>query len=76
MSDAAKALAVLMEYADPEKNGVYLSVMALNAIDYMDERAASARDTIQALPESDSSSDQRLQGYVERLKSKILADLE
>ncbi len=75
-ADAAQALDVLISYADPEKNGIYLGTMAMNALDTMDERAASAADEIESLPDSDPSADQRLRDYVGRLKSKILADLE
>jgi uncharacterized sulfatase len=74
--DVAKALDVLMSYADPAKNGVYVGVMALNAIDYMDERAESVREAIGNLADSDPSADQRLKNYPLRLREKILADLD
>ena len=35
-----------------EKNGAYLSMAALNAIDRLGDRAAAARDAIGALPKS------------------------
>lgn len=75
-ADAREALEVLLEYADPEKHGIYLATLAMNAIDYMDERAASARQRIAALPDFDPTADPRLRDYVVRLKEKTLADLE
>ncbi len=75
-ADAHDALEVLLGYADPEKNGIYLAMAALNAIDYMDARAASAKQRIVALPDFDPSADQRLRDYVVQLKAKALADLK
>ncbi len=49
---------------------------ALNAIDAMDERAASAKAAIGALPQQDSSMNRRLRSYVPNLIKKILADLD
>lgn len=74
--ESAKALETLMALASVEKNGVYVSMEALNAIDYMDERAAPAKDRIAALPETLDSLPQKLNGYVPRLLEKILADLQ
>ncbi len=75
-SDATKALAVLLQYANPEKNGIYLSMLSLNAIDSMDDRATPARKTIAALPDFDPKANRRLKNYALRLKEKILADLK
>ena len=75
-AEAERALAVLMELASIEKNGVYISMEALNAIDYLDERAASAKAAIAALPSEAKGVDGRMTGYVPRLLEKILADLE
>ena len=75
-ADARKALNVLMQYANPEKNGVYLAMMSLNAIDYMDARARPAMKTLAGLPTSDPKADRRLRSYCGNLIKKILADLE
>ena len=74
-TDVANALEVLVGFADAEANGLYLAMQALNALDYMDERAAPVRDTIASLPDRDPAVDSRLGNYVLRLKEKILADL-
>ena len=75
-SEAAEALKVLMELARLDKNGIYVSMTALNAIDAMDERAASAKAAVAALPREHSSVNPRLGAYVPNLIKKILADLE
>ncbi len=74
-ADARKALDVLVSYADPEENGIFRAMLAMNAIDYMDARAAPAQSKIAAIAEADPNVDRRLQNYVARLKEKTLADL-
>ena len=74
--DQAAALAVLIDYANAENHGLYLAMQALNAIDYMDERASSVRDDVAGLPDRDPDAHQRLGNYIMRLKEKILADLD
>ena len=75
-AEAGEALKVLIELAPLDKNGVYTSMTALNAIDAMDGRAASAKAAIGALPREDSSVGRRLRAYVPNLIKKILADLD
>ena len=75
-SDAEKALAVLLELAHLERNGLYVSVAALNAIDAMDQRAQSAAATIAALPTASPAVDDRMGHYVSDLIRKTLADFE
>ena len=74
--DAAKALQVLLELAPLDANGVYVSVLALNALDAMDERAKGALETIRALPQKDPAVTQRMRAYVPNLIRKTTADLE
>jgi uncharacterized sulfatase len=74
--DARRALEVLLELAPLGKNSVYVSMAALNAIDYMDVRALPAKDRIAALPTEDDSVPQRMRTYVGRLIEKTLADLQ
>lgn len=50
--ESRKGLAVLVELANVEKNGVYVAMAALNAIDALGKKAAPARDAIRALPKS------------------------
>jgi uncharacterized sulfatase len=74
--DAKEALEILLGYADPVENGVYLAMMAMNGIDYMDKRVGSARARIESLPDFDPAADERLHNYILRLKEKTLADLD
>jgi uncharacterized sulfatase len=75
-ADAAKALDVLLELANIENNSAFVAMLAMNAIDAMDERAAPAKDRIAALPSKAKRSIPRAGGYVARLIEKTLADLE
>ena len=75
-ADARRALGVLMEYADPEQNGVFLSMAALNAVDYMDRRALAAKAQIAKLPTLDPKADRKFRAYVPNLIKKSLADME
>jgi uncharacterized sulfatase len=74
--DISKALPVLMELASPEENGIYLSMLALNALDAMDNRAQSIRSQIEQLPTSDPEANNRMRAYVSNLVKKILADID
>jgi len=75
-ADSRRALDVLMSYADAGKNGAYLGMMAMNAIDYMDGRAASAKGAIAILPMEDPNADGRFNRNIGRIIEKTLADLE
>ncbi len=74
--DVELALPVLMENADVVKTDVFRAMLALNALDYMDERAAPVIDQIRALPTEADSVPGRMGSYVGRLIEKTLADLE
>jgi uncharacterized sulfatase len=74
--DVAKALAILLEEAQLDKNGVYASMLALNAIHALGDKAKPAVDRLRKLPVKDSSVHPRMTSYVGNLLSKILSDLE
>jgi uncharacterized sulfatase len=74
--DLALALQVLLEYANAEKHGVYCAVEALNAIDSLDDKAASIRDAVDQLPRQDPQAPDRTASYCNRLLAKILSDLK
>ena len=59
---------------DVKRNGIYVAVAALNAIDALDRGAAPVQDGIAALPESDPAIIAKMKEYVPRLKEAILAD--
>jgi len=75
-ADLQKALPVLLEYASYEKHGVYLPLMALNAIDYLEEKAAPTLDQLKALPTKIDPQDRRPGYGISKLVNKILADLD
>ena len=75
-SDIEGALAVLTELADAERHGIFLAMAALNALDYMDERARPALDLVSELPTKDPRANSRFNAYLPNLVEKIRADLE
>ncbi len=75
-ADVEQAVAVLMDAANIEKHGVYISILALNALDALDQRARIFREEIARLPRRSTETDPRMEGYVPNLIEKILADLD
>jgi uncharacterized sulfatase len=75
-SDAARAVSLLMELAPLDTNGVFVSMLALNALDALDDKAGSVAGAIRALPQQDSEVPARMRGYVPNLIKKITADLQ
>ena len=74
--DAEKALAVLLEHAPLDTNSVFVSMLAVNALDAMDERARSAKDQIAAISTKGKTPPRTGAGYVNRLIQKTLMDLK
>ncbi len=72
-ADLKQALPVLLEPAPPDKNGMYVSLWALNALDALGPKAAGAKDAIQALPRKSKSANARTAEYVPRLIEELLA---
>jgi len=73
--DAAAAVKVLLKLSSLDDNNVYVCMLALNALDKLDNRAAGALDEIKALP-TKGPTPPRTGGYVSRLLEKTIADLE
>jgi len=71
-----KALKVLLNLAPLDKNGVYVSMFALNALDQLGGKAKPVIETIQALPLQDPSVHPRMKNYVTRLVERITANLK
>ncbi len=71
-ADLKQALAVLKELASPEESGCYTSILAMNVIDALDEKADSLRAMIEDMPVKDPKAPGRPNGYVSRLKKTIL----
>lgn len=74
-ADLDAALPVLVEMADLHRNGIYVSVAALNAIDALGPKAAGARQAIEALPQSDPAVLGKMKSYVPRLLEAIAVDM-
>jgi arylsulfatase A-like enzyme len=65
-SDSAAALAVLGELAPPEKNGVFVAMAALNAIQALGPKAASLHSIVSTMKPTGPSPDNRFDSYVPR----------
>jgi uncharacterized sulfatase len=70
--DLPLALGVLRETASPEANGAYASILALNAVDALGDKAVSLQGMLRTLPEKDPAAPGRANGYVPRLLEKIV----
>ena len=73
--DVEHALKVLIEAADVSRSGIYISMLALNALDAMDGRAKAVEQSIAVLPANHDSINRRMRSYINNLKKKTLADL-
>ena len=73
--DLPTVLDILIELANQDKHGVYIAMQALNAIDYLDAKAAPLKARLAALPKQNSGVPQRLNGYVARLLQAVPEDL-
>jgi uncharacterized sulfatase len=70
-NDLPVVLSALKELAPPEKNGAYVSMLALNAIEALGKKAAPLLDLIKTIPTRDPSAPERANGYVARLVGDI-----
>jgi len=73
-ADLALALPVLGDLAPPDRNGVYVSLEALNAIDALGTKAAGLRAALRAMPRKDPSAVDRTAEYVPRLVGDLLGE--
>jgi uncharacterized sulfatase len=74
-ADAKTALDTLLELAPADRNGFYVSLLALNAIDSMGKRASSAKAKVAALNVVEQGLPQRLREYAPRLKERLAETL-
>ena len=70
------ALDVLLARASLDDNDLFTAMLALNALDYLDDRALGAVEAIRALPREQAGMRRQYRSYVPQLVDKILADLE
>ncbi|PHS17473.1 MAG: sulfatase [Blastopirellula sp.] len=74
--DRDEALSILIQYSDGTKHGIYIAMLACNALDEMDEKAISVLKEIEAIPTDFELPSKSLRAYMPNLKTKILADLK
>ena len=74
--DLAPALDVLLELARLDANSLHVSLLALNAIDSLGDKAAGRKDRIKALPREQKGGQARTSGYAPRLLADIIAKLD
>ena len=70
------AVNTLGKLADPVKNGCFPSMLAMNAIDHLDNKAKSLLSLIKSMPRTPEGVDKRFQGYVGRLVDTTVTQLE
>ena len=71
-----KAVETLGQIADPIKNGCFPSMLAMNAIDHLDNKAKSLLPMIESMPQVPEGVDKRFQGYVGRLVNTTVEELK
>jgi arylsulfatase A-like enzyme len=74
--DSSVGLPVLLQHASVETNTIFVAMLALNALDELDERAASIEDRIESLPTKSKVNYPRMGAYIPNLKTKTLSDLK
>ncbi len=72
--EGERAAEVLMQYADPAKNGIALSMLALNALDVIGEHNTPHREAISKLARTDPNANSRMRNYANRLIGHILSE--
>ncbi|MBT4622895.1 MAG: hypothetical protein HOB97_02470, partial [Verrucomicrobia bacterium] len=65
---------VLMQFADPAKNGICLSMLALNALDVIGDHADPHREAIAKFARIDPKANGRMRNYANRLIGRIVGD--
>ncbi len=74
VADQKEAVAALLGHANQATGNVFEAILALNAIDYLDEVAAAESEAILALPAKPGKRAPRVDGYVGSLLKKLRAD--
>ncbi len=74
--DVKQSLDALKELVSPKKNGVFVSMAALNALGELGEKARPVLGEIEAAGKEKVTADARYQNYVPRLVEKLTADLK
>jgi len=69
--DLKKTLDMLMELAPADKNGAYVSLLALNALEALGSKATPVKDALKTIQLEDKASPARARGYGKTLAGKI-----
>lgn len=67
-ADVTRALATLLESANPTKTSAYAGIAAMNAISELGAKAAPIHADLKTMPTNDPNAVARANGYVERLR--------
>ncbi len=73
-SDLSPALAVLRELTPPEKNGVFVAMAALSAIEALGTKAAPLHDLVRTMKAEGPSPDGRFNSYVPRQIANLVGE--
>ena len=73
-TDREKAHDLLLAKADQEKGSVFEAILALNAIDYLDEVGASRMASIRQLPRKPGKPSPRMDGYAGSLLKHLTGE--
>jgi uncharacterized sulfatase len=71
VEDLNQSLAVLMELAPADKNGAYVSLLALNALEALGSKAGPVKDALKAIQLEDKAAPERARGYGKTLAASI-----
>jgi uncharacterized sulfatase len=72
--DLDQAVKTLIELAPPDKNGVYVAMAALNAIDRLGEKGKPARQALKGMSATDPAAPKRTAEYVPRLLKDLAGE--
>jgi uncharacterized sulfatase len=72
--DLDQAVKTLVELAPPDKNGVYVAMAALNAIDRLGEKGKAARQALKGMSATDPTAPKRTAEYVPRLLKDLAGE--
>jgi len=73
-TDREKALDLLLSRSDQGKGNVFEAILALNAVDYLDDAARSRLDLIRQLPRKPDKPAPRVGGYVDSLLKDLVGE--
>ncbi|MBI1387038.1 MAG: sulfatase-like hydrolase/transferase [bacterium] len=66
------ALPVLLELTPPDRNGMFVSLLALNAIDHIGDKARSTLDALKSMSRQPDNVPDRYKGYPGRMFERLI----